>query len=1049
MVRSILTIGLALFLTFSGTVLAAPGRAGMHPTKAGAPPTGTLLNAVAALRTPPTIIQQSMSRAYSPAFTAGFPGGTLGQIMRGSTISIPAVQGTVPKAMEVTWNSIAGIPRSIRVENGSSAKSPATLAMHDPVASANKFLADNSPLLRISNPAAEFSLVSAAIDKQGMSHFRYQQMYAGIEVWASDVYVHTDALGQVTSFNGTYHPTPAGLSTTAAVPAARALEIVNGDLASHNDARTLTASLARILNDNGPATKQVIWHDQAGLAHLAWFVEERTRLDRDWYYFIDAQTGSILNAYNAVTNDGPATGTANDLNGVQRTFGTYLSNSEYFMVDASQPMFNATGSSIPQNPVGAIVGLDLRNQDLSAQATIYFVTSSNNTWADPASVSSQYNAAVVYNFFRTVYGRNSIDDKGMTIYSIVHVTSNGEPMDNAFWSGTVMCYGDGNTDFKPLAGGFDVAAHEMTHGVTQHTANLVYQNQSGALNESMSDVFASVVDSANWTIGEQVIKDFTAFPSGALRDMSNPHNGGTQGSAAWQPASMTEFVETTGDNGGVHVNSGIPNNVFYRVATALGRPTAGAIWYKALTSYVTSAAQFVDARIATESAASDLYGAGSAQVTAVKNAWDAVGVTEGTPTPPPPPSQVEGTGWVLAVNTDSNDPNSIYRIAPVITSQSDFTPLSTTPVLTKPAVSDTSGLVVFVGTDFRLRALSANGGSPSEQELDTNSVWWSVAIGPGLSSLALTSRFVDTTIYYINFVSKTTQQFKIRGTAYDGTPVATALYSDALSFDPTGRYILFDAFNQTRSAQGDTIHFWTINLLDVQTGQVHSVFPPQAEGIDVGNPSFSRTRSNRFVFDYLDEKNVIGQVMGADFFTGKAGVIEGSLPDVGYPTLSGDGMTIAYHTIVSQGGTDHHVIRQIGVDTAGIAPSGSPSDYVVDATFPFWFTIGTRVTGVQEQPAGTTPEGFALEQNYPNPFNPSTTIQYTVGGVRSQASGASDVRLVVYDVLGREVAVLVNEKQVNGTYQVKFNGDKLSSGVYYYRLTAGESSATKEMIFVK
>jgi hypothetical protein len=173
--------------------------------------------------------------------------------------------------------------------------------------------------------------------------------------------------------------------------------------------------------------------------------------------------------------------------------------------------------------VGGIMGVDLQGHDLSAQSTIYFSTSTDNSWSDPSVISAHYNAAITYNYYRTVFGRNSIDDKGMTIYSIVHVTESGQPMDNAFWSSTVMCYGDGNTLFKPLAGGFDVAAHEMTHGVTQHSANLIYKDQSGALNESMSDVFASAVDSANWTIGEQVIKDFGTFPSGALRSMSDPH----------------------------------------------------------------------------------------------------------------------------------------------------------------------------------------------------------------------------------------------------------------------------------------------------------------------------------------------------------------------------------------------------------------------------------------------------------------------------------------------------------------------------------------------
>ncbi len=1037
MARRILNYALFMLVPICASGAVPGGQPGMHLAKSAAPPTARMAAAVAGLQTPPAFLARHITASARTLPTPVTGGSSLFQLMQGKYLPLSP---TVPAAA-VTWDEISGVPKVIRLVSTPAANAPSTLAIANPVIAAQDFLTANRSLLRIENPAAEFSLLRTTKDNDGTTHLRYQQKYAGIEVWASDIYVHAGSDGRVSLFNGTYHPTPVGLNTTAAIPSSQAVNAVQHDLAARKDVPSIPASLQHILGSTVPAVRQVIWYDNAQFPHLAWFVEQRTNLDKDWYYFVDAQTGVILHSYNNVESDGPTTGSGTDLNGAQRNFGTYQTSSEYFMVDASQPMFNSTASQIPQNPIGAIVGLDLRGNDLSAQSTIYFVASNNNTWTDASAVSSQYNASVVYNFYRTVFGRNSINDSGMTIYSIVHVTSNGSPMDNAFWSGQVMCYGDGNTLFKPLAGGFDVAAHEMTHGVTQHSANLVYQNQSGALNESMSDVFASVVDSANWTIGEQVIKDFTAFPTGALRDMSNPHNGGTNGDPAWQPATMAEFVSTTSDNGGVHVNSGIPNFAFYHVANVIGRPSAAAIWYKALTAYLTSAAQFVDARIATESAATQLYGSGSAELTAVKNAWDAVGVTEGTATQPPPSSHIVGTDWILAVNTGASDPNSVYIINPVITSNSDFHPLSTTSVLTRPAVSDTAGVIVFVDQDYRLRAMDANPSAPQEGYLDTNSVWWSAAIGPGLTSLALTSRFIDTSIYYVDFVNKVTKIFKLRVTAYDGTPVATALYSDALSFDPSGRYILFDAYNRTRTAQGDTISFWTINLLDVTTGVMHSVFPPQAEGIDLGNPSFSRTNPNRFVFDYWDEKNLVGNIMGADFFTGKAGVLVSGVPDVGYPTLSADGLAIAYHTLQYPSGVEHHALQQIAIDANGIAATGSPTDYAVDATFPVWFAIGSRVTAV-EPARQTMPASFGLEQNYPNPFNPTTVI-------RAQWKADSWVRLVVYDMLGREVATLANGHYPAGAYTFTFDGARLASGVYFYRLTAGNYTTTKSMVLEK
>ncbi len=118
------------------------------------------------------------------------------------------------------------------------------------------------------------------------------------------------------------------------------------------------------------------------------------------------------------------------------------------------------------------------------------------------------------------------------------------------------------------------------------------------------------------------------------------------------------------------------------------------------------------------------------------------------------------------------------------------------------------------------------------------------------------------------------------------------------------------------------------------------------------------------------------------------------------------------------------------------------------ATFPTWFAVGSRLTSVHSQPQHEVPAAFALQQNYPNPFNPSTDITYTVGGTGAQGS-ATSVRLAVYDVLGREVSVLVNERKPPGTYQIRFDATGLSSGAYYYRLTAGSMTRTRAMMLVR
>lgn len=261
-----------------------------------------------------------------------------------------------------------------------------------------------------------------------------------------------------------------------------------------------------------------------------------------------------------------------------------------------------------------------------------------------AAVDEAYDGAgTTYDLYWNAFQRNSIDNQGLALTSSVHYLKN---YDNAFWNGQQMVYGDGDADLPPAQQLFnrftiavDVIGHELTHGVTQYEANLDYQSQSGALNESISDVFGSLVKqyhlnqdarTADWIIGEGL---FTANVHGVgIRSMKAPgtaYDDPVLGKDP-QPANMSGYVNTTQDNGGVHLNSGIPNHAFYVTAYELGGyawEKAGKIWYVTLNSKLTHTANFQDAANATYQAAGELFGANGLEQQAVKKGWSEVGIT--------------------------------------------------------------------------------------------------------------------------------------------------------------------------------------------------------------------------------------------------------------------------------------------------------------------------------------------------------------------------------------------------------------------------------------
>lgn len=255
---------------------------------------------------------------------------------------------------------------------------------------------------------------------------------------------------------------------------------------------------------------------------------------------------------------------------------------------------------------------------------------------DPAVNEAYDGAGATYDLFAEIFERNSIDDRGMRLDSTVHY---GKNYDNAFWNGSQMVYGDGDGElFNRFTIAIDVIGHELTHGVTQFEAGLIYNGEPGALNESMSDVFGIMVkqryndqkvDASDWIIGAGLLTE--KVKGVGIRSMKAPgtaYDDPVLGKDP-QPAHVKDMYKGTGDNGGVHINSGIPNHAFYLTAMELGGyawEKAGKIWYIALRDRLRQRSNFKRAATVLLSVAGELYGSDSAEQKAVRNAWEKVGV---------------------------------------------------------------------------------------------------------------------------------------------------------------------------------------------------------------------------------------------------------------------------------------------------------------------------------------------------------------------------------------------------------------------------------------
>ncbi len=475
-----------------------------------------------------------------------------------------------------------------------------------------------------------FAVTDALVDADGTSHVRLDRTYEGLRVLGGDLVVHRAADGAWRGVSQSLEVTP-DLAVTPTVTRSAATDRA---LAPSKVTRAISGETVR-------TAPELVVDATSGSPRLAWEVLSGGVQDDGTpsrlASYVDARTGALLRTEQQIQT---ADGSGQSLYGGTVPLTTTAVSGGFQLKDATRgntyttDMNNKSDSMVCQ-----LFG--------SGCATGTIFTDADNLWGtgttasrQSAAVDAQYGTDVTWDYYKSVHGRNGIFGNGSGSFNRVHY---GNGYVNAFWDGTKMTYGDGDgVNYGPLVS-LDVAGHEMSHGVTEHSANLTYSGESGGLNESTSDIFGTLVefyaananDPGDYLIGEEFdLKNHVGF-----RRMDKPSSDG----------SSYDCYSTTVGSADVHYSSGVGNHFFYLLAegsgaktiggvahnsptcngstvTGIGRDAAGRIWYRALTVYMTSSTSYSGARTATLNAARDLYGAGSAQQNAVAAAWSAVSV---------------------------------------------------------------------------------------------------------------------------------------------------------------------------------------------------------------------------------------------------------------------------------------------------------------------------------------------------------------------------------------------------------------------------------------
>ena len=501
----------------------------------------------------------------------------------------------------------------------------------NPAGAAKEYIQEN-PGKVLGSAGDAYAVQETIASKNGESHVRFTRTYKNLPVLGGDFVVHLTAADKANGLS-LAQGKAIKASTTPSINKSQASQKAEGEFAGM---------------DIGKAGEPTLVIDaRKGEPVLAWEttitgMQADGQTPSRQIIVTDADTGTVRSAIETITTP-IKVGQSTNQGSPKATPGVAATGSGRGIFVGTVTL-NTTGSGSSFSMVDTTHGSN-RTCDLNNRtATCTTFTDADNVWGNgtqsdraSAGVDAHYGAAKTFDYFKQTFGRNGIFNDGTGVPSRVHYGSNYV---NAYWDGSQMTYGDGANNQNPLVA-LDVAGHEMTHGVTENTANLNYSGDAGGLNEATSDIFGTMVeffannanDTPDFLIGEEININGNGTP---LRYMDDPSKDGAS-YKCWSSAVP---------NSDPHYSSGVGNHFFFLLANGsgsstygnsptcngstvagIGRDKAAAIWFGALNQYMTSTESYAKARLDTVSAATGLYGASSAEVAAVKSAWSAVSVS--------------------------------------------------------------------------------------------------------------------------------------------------------------------------------------------------------------------------------------------------------------------------------------------------------------------------------------------------------------------------------------------------------------------------------------
>ena len=887
----------------------------------------------------------------------------------------------------------------------------------------------------IKSTADEINIIDSEHDGAGHTHTRLQQYVAGIAVYEGDMIIHENEDQEIYLIQGSPIMVDRSISMQPKLSVDDIRELAISYTPNYIPFPASIKSLST--HDQIETTLKLYAHDET--TSLIYQVDIYPNLGSKKTMLIDAHTGELIKAFNTlcklhdhdnidaphpeIKNDaaddfvGRAVSVSGDLFGEQKTINTYECTNGYFMVDASRDMFRGLETTCDDTDRllnGVILTLDAGNTSPENRNFDYEVSSSatQNNWNDPAAVSAHFNAGQAYEYFRNTFGRQSITGNGTNIISFINVTEDdGANMDNAFWNGEFIFYGNGDQAFNaPLARALDVAGHEMAHGVIQTTANLIYQDESGALNEHFADVFGVLIEREDFRIGEDITNP-SIFPTGVLRDMGNPNNGGTRlGDPGYQPDHVSDQFFGREDNGGVHINSGIPNKAFFNFVTdeSFGETNgdraaiAEQIWFRALTSFLRSGSNFSDMRLAIVQAAQNEFGATIAA--AAERAFDAVGITANqTSTTTEDLDANPGIEYVVWSSDGLDQINiSLGETANLLGT------ISSTTHISRPSATDDGQFVIFVNENKQIQGVQIDwpSGEVIEEFLvSSEPIYRNAIISKDAGKIAavtgdLVAGEFENRIIVFDLANQRSREYELFNPTFSENNSSTAgvQYADVMEFDFTGENLIYDAFN-VLDGLFDQISYWDIgiiNVFDNETqqfgdGNIFKLFSGLPEEVSIGNPTFSKNSPNIIAFDFREIDPITDErtfnVLGLDRETGDVtSIFENNT--FGFPSYSLQDDQMIFN-VVNNGSL---ILAITDLQADKITSSGDVFVFTDPADWGIFLGNGTRdlTTNTEETAIAS---GLLV---YPSPFDDGFRIDLTETKYR-------EGHLEIFDMSGQRI----------------------------------------------